>query len=62
VEQWCQKEGGLPFFETSAKESINVDKAFEQVARLILAKTKEENIKYDTVPLNLDDKKKGDCC
>jgi len=60
VEQFCNKEG-VSFYETSAKESINVDKAFEQIARLILSKTKEENIKYDVVDLNLNDKKK-DCC
>jgi len=61
VEQWCSKEG-LSFYETSAKESINVDKGFEQIARLILSRTKEDNIKYEVVDLNLDDKKKKDCC
>lgn len=55
-EQWCRKEN-VTFYETSAKEStlfigilfillgINVDKAFEQIAKLIISKTKEEDIK-----------------
>jgi len=38
-----------------------VEKAFENIARLILSKTKEEDIKYDVVDLNLGEKKK-DCC
>jgi len=60
IEQWCSKQN-LTFYETSAKECINVDKAFENIARLILSKTKEEDIKYDVVDLNLGEKKK-DCC
>jgi len=60
VEQFCSKEG-ITFYETSAKESINVDKAFEQVARLILSRTKEENIKYDVVDLSQQEKKDGGC-
>jgi len=61
VQAFCSKEG-IQFFETSAKESINVEKSFEQLAKLILSKTKEENIKYDVVDLNLGDKKKDGCC
>lgn len=26
---FCQKNGGIPYFETSAKEAINVEQAFE---------------------------------
>jgi len=61
VASFCQKEG-IQFYETSAKESINVDKAFEQVTTLILSRTKAENIKYDVVDLNLNEKKKDGCC
>ena len=26
---YCQSKGGIPYFETSAKEAINVEQAFE---------------------------------
>lgn len=51
----------IPFFETSAKEAINVDKAFEEITRLVLSKTKEDDLNYDTVDLDMTTKKKGDC-
>lgn len=30
---FCQSKGGIPYFETSAKEAINVEQAFEGVYR-----------------------------
>jgi len=60
VQEYCAKED-IQFFETSAKESINVDKAFEQVAKLILSRTKEDNVKYAVVDLNLNEKKNDGC-
>lgn len=35
--QWCASKGGIPLFETSAREDINVDTAFAAVARAALA-------------------------
>ena len=26
---FCQSKGGIPYFETSAKEAVNVEQAFE---------------------------------
>ena len=26
---FCESKGGIPYFETSAKEALNVDQAFE---------------------------------
>lgn len=26
---FCQSKGGIPYFETSAKEALNVEQAFE---------------------------------
>jgi len=30
---WCQAKGSIPYFETSAKEAINVDQAFQTIAK-----------------------------
>ena len=30
---FCQSKGGIPYFETSAKEAINVEQAFEGLPR-----------------------------
>ena len=30
---WCQSKGGIPYFETSAKEAVNVEQAFEGECR-----------------------------
>ena len=29
AEAWAQSKGGIPYFETSAKEDINVEAAFQ---------------------------------
>ena len=32
---FCQSKGGIPYFETSAKEAINVEQAFEGTRRML---------------------------
>jgi len=34
IKQYCQTKGNMAYYETSAKDNLNVDKAFEEVARL----------------------------
>ena len=34
--QWCQSKGGIPYFETSAKDACNIEEAFATVARVAL--------------------------
>jgi Ras-related protein Rab-7A len=29
AQAFCQSKGGIPYFETSAKEAVNVEQAFE---------------------------------
>lgn len=37
AQEWCAGRGNLPYFETSAKQSINVEQAFRKVACCALA-------------------------
>lgn len=39
---WCATNGGLPLFETSAQDDINVDAAFEIAVQKALARLNEE--------------------
>jgi Ras-related protein Rab-7A len=51
---WCQEKGGIPYFETSAKEAINVEQAFQTVARQALKQEAEDDLGYipDTVQVS----------
>jgi len=39
-----QAKGSVPYFETSAKEAINVEQAFQIIARNALKQDSEEDI------------------
>jgi Ras-related protein Rab-7A len=41
---WCQAKGNIPYFETSAKEAINVEQAFQVIARNALKQESEDDI------------------
>jgi Ras-related protein Rab-7A len=47
---WCQSKGNIPYFETSAKEAINVEQAFQTVAKNALQQEQEESLS-DSVPV-----------
>jgi Ras-related protein Rab-7A len=38
AQAWCQSKGNLPYFETSAKDSTNVEDAFRVIANNALGK------------------------
>lgn len=38
---WCQSKGNIPYFETSAKDAINVEQAFVTVAKNALERDAE---------------------
>lgn len=61
AEAWCASNGGMPYFETSAKDNINVEKAFITAAEQL--KKTEPTMKAvysDTVDLSKNGK--GGCC
>jgi len=61
LRDWCSKQN-LTWFETSAKEGANVDRAFEEIANLVIQNMKPEDIQYDPIDLSQTiDKKPGDC-
>ena len=41
---WCSAKGGIPYFETSAKEDLNVDAAFQCIAKNALKNENEEEM------------------
>ena len=48
IKQYCQSKGNLAYFETSAKDNINVEKAFEEVAKLAFKRDqKDEEMYFD---------------
>ena len=41
---WCQSNGNIPYFETSAKEAINVEQAFQTVAKNALQQEQDDQL------------------
>lgn len=52
---WCQSKGNIPYFETSAKEAINVEQAFQAIAKNALQQESEIEllVKFDIYPFSL---------
>lgn len=49
AQQWAQSKNNMPYFETSAKEGLNVDQAFQTIAKNALAQETEVEI-YNEFP------------
>ncbi|GKZ28851.1 hypothetical protein AbraIFM66950_001102 [Aspergillus brasiliensis] len=59
---FCQSKGNIPYFETSAKEAVNVEQAFEVIARSALAQEEAEEFSgefSDPINIHLDGERDG---
>ena len=43
IKQYCQQKGNMAYYETSAKDNTNVEKSFEDVARLAFKRDQKED-------------------
>jgi len=65
AQQWCQSKSDVPYFETSAKEAINIEMAFQTIARNALAQEQDLDLVNefpDQIKLNDDKQTKQDNC
>ncbi|CAO3688269.1 unnamed protein product [Umbelopsis ramanniana] len=59
--QWCESKGGIPHFETSAKEAINVEQAFQTIAKNALAMESDVELYSDlNDPIRIDNDSTND--
>lgn len=63
---WCKSKNDIPYFECSAKDAVNVDQAFQCVARNALKQEATQAPIYipESITLNQDGnkEKKSGCC
>jgi len=62
---FCQSKGGIPYFETSAKEAINVEQAFEVIARNALQQEESDEFSgdfQDPINIHLDNEQSACTC
>lgn len=50
AQQWCQTKNNMPFFETSAKDGLNVEQAFLAIAKNALAQQNSTVDLYNEFP------------
>ncbi|CAG9328701.1 unnamed protein product [Blepharisma stoltei] len=60
--QWCLANGNIPLYETSAKDAINVEEAFQFIAKKALANIKEDVYQPSIEVKKQQKKKKEGCC
>lgn len=50
AQQWCHSKNGISYFETSAKEALNVEQAFQSIARNALNQQNQTVDLYNEFP------------
>jgi len=52
---WCQSKGNIPYFETSAKEAINVEQAFQTISKCAIQQEQDAEMYTDYPdPIRID--------
>lgn len=67
VKAYCQSKNNMSYFETSAKDNINIESAFEEVAKLAFKRDQNDDVFIPKNPVKLDPTqnkqiKKDGCC
>eukprot|EP01089_Gocevia_fonbrunei_P020674 TRINITY_DN775_c0_g1_i1.p1 TRINITY_DN775_c0_g1~~TRINITY_DN775_c0_g1_i1.p1 ORF type:complete len:229 (+),score=59.24 TRINITY_DN775_c0_g1_i1:32-718(+) len=64
AQNWCEQTGNIPYFETSAKEAINVEQAFQVVAKNAMKDDDDINLNniQDVITIDKTEDAKGGCC
>lgn len=61
-EEWA-RNNNMPYFETSAKDSINVNAAFTEIAKIVIGEMPESEVIYgETVKLDAPAAPKEENC
>jgi len=62
AKEWCQSKDDISYFETSAKEDINIDAAFLFIAKRALTHEPEKDIYFQTAPDSINDSEPRSGC
>jgi len=65
AQAWCQTKGEIPYFETSAKEAINVEQAFQTIAKNAMKEEEEVDLTGISDTITIDkapQQQSGGCC
>ncbi|GMH24519.1 hypothetical protein Nepgr_026362 [Nepenthes gracilis] len=62
AKEWCESNGRVPYFETSAKEDINIDVVFLSAATAALSRERVQDIYYDSIASSISGiEQRGGC-
>jgi len=50
AESWCQLKNNMPYFEVSAKDGVNIDEAFQAIARAALQRESQDVHEFPEFP------------